>query len=103
MFDQSLSKSNDLTDMLKFLPGVVVQNDMSMQGMVYLLYRIKSDLLERLIKSTMIEPLRPPYVSSAPGYIMILDGYLSTCTIASKVNSIVDAKPLLFLFFGSGV
>ena len=74
MFDQSLSKSSDLGDMLKFLPGVVVQNDMSMQGMVNL-YRIKSDLLECLIKSTMIKPLRPPYVSFTPGYR--LDGYLS--------------------------
>ena len=77
MFDQSLTKSNVLGDMLKFLPGVVVQNDMSMQGMVNL-YRIKSDLLERLIKSTMIEPLRPPYVSSTPGYILYsyLSGFL---------------------------
>ena len=33
MFDQSLSKSKDLDDMLRFLPGVVMLNDMSMQGM----------------------------------------------------------------------
>jgi hypothetical protein len=40
------------------------------------LYRIKPDLLERLIKST-IEPLRPSvsHVSPYPRYI--LDGYLS--------------------------
>ena len=42
--------------MLRFLPGVVVQKHMSMQGMADL-YRIKPDLLDRLIKST-IEPLR---------------------------------------------
>ena len=55
MFDRSFSKSKDLDDMLRFLPGVVVQKRMSMQGMA-LLYRIKPDLLKRLIKFT-IEPL----------------------------------------------
>ena len=58
MFDQSLSNSKDLSDMLTFLPGVVVQKSMTMQGMVDL-YRIEPDLLERLIKST-IDPLRNP-------------------------------------------
>ena len=56
MFDQSFSKSNDLGDMLRFLPGVVVKNHISIQGMADL-YKIKSDLLERLIKSP-IEPLK---------------------------------------------
>ena len=42
--------------MLRFLPGVVVQKYMSMQGMADL-YKIEPDLLERLIKST-IEPLK---------------------------------------------
>ena len=74
MFDQSLSKSNDLGDMLRLLPGVVaVQDEMSIQGMADL-YRIKTDLLERLIKST-IEPLRPAHVSPTSHYR--LDGYLS--------------------------
>ena len=73
MFDWSLSKSNDLGDMLRFLPGVVVQYDMSMQEMVDL-YRIKPDLLERLIKST-IDPLRPAHVFPTSRYR--LDGYLS--------------------------
>ena len=70
MFDQSLSKSKDLSDMLRFLPGVVVQKPMSMRGMADL-YGIKSDLLEQLIKST-IEPLK---LSSYARYK--LDGYLS--------------------------
>ena len=72
MFDQSLSKSKDLGDVLRFLPGVVVQNYMSMQGMADL-YRIKPDLLERFIEST-IEPLR-----SSPGLNgpYILEAYLS--------------------------
>ena len=73
MFDQSLSKSKDLGDMLRFLPGVVVQKHMGRQGMADL-YRIKPDYLEGLIKST-IEPLKPPHVSSYPRYR--LDSYLS--------------------------
>ena len=55
--------------MLGFLPGVVVQKRMSMQGMAFL-YRIEPDLLNRLIKFT-IEPLKSP-----PSYY-ILDDYLS--------------------------
>ena len=71
MFDQSLSKSKDLSDMLRLLPGVLVQGDMSMQAMIDL-YGIKPDLLKRLIKST-IEPLRLlPHTSDYK-----LDGYLS--------------------------
>ena len=69
MFDQLFSNSKDLDNMLRFLPGVVVQNPMGMQGMAYL-YRIQSDQLKRLIKFT-IEPLKP----SPPRYK--LDDYLS--------------------------
>ena len=59
MFDQLLSNSKDLDKMLRFLPGVVVQNDLGMQGMAYL-YRIKLDLLKRLIEFFFtIEPLKP--------------------------------------------
>ena len=72
IFDQSLSKSTYLGDMLRLLPGVVVQKEISVQGMTDL-YRIKPDLLQRLIKST-IEPLRlsPTYTSR-----YTLDDYLS--------------------------
>ena len=75
MFDRLLSESKDLGDMLRYLPGVVVQKYMSMQGMADL-YKIKPDLLKRLIEST-IEPLKPspPYVSPYSRYI--LDDYLS--------------------------
>ena len=73
MFDQSCSKSKELGDILRFLPGVVVQNSMSLQGMADL-YRIEPDLLERLIEST-IEPLTPLGLSPCSGYI--LDDYLS--------------------------
>ena len=72
MIDQSFFKSKDLGDMLRFPPGVVVQNPLTMQGMADL-YRIKPDLLERLIKFT-IKPLRAVY-GSPPLYKM--DIYLS--------------------------
>ena len=61
MLDQSLSKSKDLGDMLRLLPGVVVQKEMSMRGMADL-YGIELDLLGCLINST-IEPLRPGFLS----------------------------------------
>ena len=78
MFDQSLSKSEDLSDMLRLLPGVVVQKEMSLEDMTDLYGPgIKLDLLKCLIKST-IEPLR-----QKPGYTLTylnhytLDNYLS--------------------------
>jgi hypothetical protein len=55
--------------MLRFLPGVVVQKRMGMQGMAYL-YKIKSDLLKRLIHFT-IDPLKPSPLQYK------LDDYLS--------------------------
>ena len=78
MFDQSLSKSKDLGVMLRVLPDIVVQKRMSMQGMA-VLYRIKPDLLERLIKFT-VEPLKP----SPSRYI--LDNYLS-CFLQDRDRS----------------
>ena len=75
MFYQSLSKSEELGDILKFLPGIVVQKHISMQGMADL-YRIKPDLLERLIKSkSTIQLLKP---SSCSRYILDenLSGFL---------------------------
>ena len=71
MFDQSLSKSEELGDMLRLLPGVVVQNEMSTELVIDLHGMIKPDLLERLIKSTI---LRLRYASS---YTVTLDDYLS--------------------------
>ena len=49
MLDRTLSKSKDLGDILRLLPGVVVQNQnpISMEAMTDL-YRIKPDLLDRL-------------------------------------------------------
>ena len=87
MIDQSFSKSKDLGDMLRFLPGIVVQNDMSMQGMADL-YRIKPDLLERLIKFT-IEPLKP-----SPSHY-ILDDYLSHFLQDRDRSQLYYCDPLL--------
>ena len=56
IFDQSFLKSNDLGDILRFLPGVVMQKHLSIEGMADL-YRIEPVFLERLIKPTL-EPLR---------------------------------------------
>ena len=70
MLDQSFSKSEDLGDILRFLPGIVVQNHMSMQGMADL-YRITPGLLKRLIESA-IEPLKTSYKAR-----YVLDDYLS--------------------------
>ena len=72
MFDHSLSNSKDLGDMLRFLPGVIAQEDLSLQGMADL-YRIKPEFLERLIKP--IEPLRLSGYYLYPLYK--LDDYLS--------------------------
>jgi hypothetical protein len=72
MIDRSFSKSKDLGDILRFLPGVVVQKHLSMQGMADL-YRIKADFLEGLVRS-VIEPLGPFHDLHT---CYILDGYLS--------------------------
>ena len=72
MFDQSLSNSKDLGDMIRLLPGVVVQKNLSMQGMADL-YRIKPDFLKRLESIELLKP--SPKSLLYPSYI--LDDYLS--------------------------
>jgi hypothetical protein len=72
IFDQSFSESKDLGDMLMFLPGVVVQKPISMQGMTAL-YRIKPDILQRLINSTIM--IEDPYDSNLESHY-ILDDYV---------------------------
>ena len=63
--------------MLRFLPGVVVQEGLSMQGMADL-YRIIPDFLERLIKSIDLRVLRPEFESSHDLHSRYkLDDYLS--------------------------
>ena len=51
----SLCKSSELGDFLMFLPGILVQRPLTMEGMAKL-YRLEMDLLERLMKSS-IHPL----------------------------------------------
>ena len=68
MIDQSFSKSKDLGDMLRFLPGVVVLKGLNMKGMA-VLYRIKSDSLERFIKLV--------FETKDFSNKYMLDGYLS--------------------------
>jgi hypothetical protein len=89
MIDQSLSKSKDLRDLLRYLPGIVVQKHMSMQGMAGL-YRIKPDLLERLIKST-IEPQKLSYSSSR----YMLDACLSDFLQDRDRSQIYYCDPML--------
>ena len=72
MIDQSFSKSKDLGDMLRFLPGVVVQKSLSKQGMADL-YRVKPIFLGRLIKSF---ELRRSSSRDKSGYYK-MDNYLS--------------------------
>ena len=91
MLDQSFSKSKDLDDMIRFLPGVLVQNHMSMQGMADL-YRIEPDLLERLINSA-IEPLKPPQVSPCSRYK--LDDYLSVFLRDRDRSQLHHCDPML--------
>ena len=91
MFDHSFSQSKDLGDMLRLLPGVVVQKEMSVQGMADL-YRIKPDLLESLIKST-IEPLKPSPVPNSPYYK--LDDYLSCFLFDRDRSQLYYCDPML--------
>jgi hypothetical protein len=73
IFEQSISRSIDLGDMLKYLPGITVQRYMTMQGMEDLY--VVPDLLECLIKSTF-EPLKhAPYTLNSRCYM--LNDYLS--------------------------
>ena len=69
MTDQSFSKSKDLGDIIRFLPGVVVQKSLTMEGMA-ILYGIKTDLMERLIKLAFEE--ENDYTNK-----YMLNGYLS--------------------------
>ena len=87
MFDQLFSNSKDLDNMLRFLPGVVVQNPMGMQGMACL-YRIKSDQLKRLISFT-IEPLKP-----SPSQYK-LDDYLSDFLQNRNRSQLYYCDPML--------
>ena len=90
MFDQPFSKSKDLGNMLRFLPGVVVQKPMSMQAMSNL-YRIQRFLLERFIKFTVQVEL--PLEPSCPHYI--LDDDLSCFLLDRDRSQLYYCNPML--------
>ena len=90
MFDQSLSKSKELGDLLRLLPGVVVQKGMNMQEMTDL-YGIKQDLLECLIEST-IEPL---ILRSSYNSRYTLDDYLSDFLLDKERSQLYYCDPML--------
>ena len=106
MTDQSFSKSKDLGEMLRLLPGVVVQKHLSLQGMADL-YGVGPSFLERLITST-IEPLRLSSHILSPRYI--LDGRLSGLLQDRDRSQLYHCDPMLqhifichhFLFFLDG-
>ena len=89
MFDRSLSKSKDLGDIVSLLPGVVVQNPLSTPQMADL-YRIKPDLLDRLVKSP-IEPLKMKGFS----YDYSLDEYLSGFLLDRDRSQLYYCDPTL--------
>ena len=79
MINQSFSIFKELGDILRSLPGVVVQRDLNLQfkGMdLYKVYKVKPNFLERVIKlKSAFEPLISPNPSGPnPGYR--LDDYL---------------------------
>ena len=89
MFDQSISKSKDLGDMLRFLPGVVVQKPISTEGMADL-YRIKPDLLDRLVQS----PIKPLTMKGS-SYEYTLDEYLSGFLQDRDRSQLYHCDPIL--------
>ena len=62
MFDHSLSKSKELSDLLMFLPGIVVQQPLTVRAMADL-YGVEMDVLERLVESTIQPIVRQSHVS----------------------------------------
>jgi hypothetical protein len=56
ILDQLFSKSRCLGELLRYLPGIVVQGSLAKDGMIDL-YRIKLDPVEHLIST--IDPLSP--------------------------------------------
>ena len=92
MFDQSLSKSKDLGDLLRFLPGcVVVQEDLRKQGMADL-YRIKPDLLERFIDLKFMKPSKSMHNDDT---YYKLDGYLCDFLLDRDRSQLYYCDPML--------
>ena len=77
--------------MLRLLPGVVVQREMSMQLMTDL-YGINPDLLECLIKSTI---LRSVHISRSRYTVYTLDDYLSVFLQDRDRSQLYYCDPML--------
>ena len=87
MYDQSILKSKELGHMLKLLPGVVVQKKLSTRGMA-VLYGIKPDLLESLIKPTL-------RLGSSYTLTYIMDDYLSGFLLDKDRSQLYYCDPML--------
>ncbi|KAF8816488.1 hypothetical protein BYT27DRAFT_7182040 [Phlegmacium glaucopus] len=87
MLDRFLTEFSDIGDLLKFLPGVVVQKGLSMQGMADL-YRVKMDLFHRLSKSAV-----DPFVRVGQSYM--LQGDLSAFFRGQGRSHLYCCDPLL--------
>jgi hypothetical protein len=94
MFDHSISKSEEVRDMLRLLPGVVVQKDMSMQGMADL-YRIKLDVLEPLIKSELLGPSQNAFAPGSHSRRYLLSRYLSGFLLDRVRSQLCYCDPML--------
>jgi hypothetical protein len=94
IFDQSFYESNDLGDILRFLPGVVVQKPISVQGMTHL-YRIKPDILESLIKSTVMTRIDSAGAFSSSVSHFILDDYIRDFLLDRDRSQLYYCDPML--------
>lgn len=76
MLDQSFlfATSGDMGDLLRLLPGIAVQRDLTVQGMASL-YKVKVNQIERLIISFEGLTLRYSKFGDDPRYV--LERYLS--------------------------
>ena len=87
MYDQSILKSKELGRILRLLPGVVVQKKLSTRGMA-VLYGIKPDLLESLIKPTL-------RLGSSYTLTYIMDDYLSGFLLDKDRSQLYYCDPML--------
>ncbi|KAF8816495.1 hypothetical protein BYT27DRAFT_7182051 [Phlegmacium glaucopus] len=88
MFDRSFTESVDISDLLRLLPGIVVQKGLSMQGVADL-YKVKMDLLDRLSKSAL-----EPFVLPEPAFY-VLWNYLSSFFMDPYRSHLYHSDPIL--------
>ncbi|KAF8816521.1 hypothetical protein BYT27DRAFT_7182095 [Phlegmacium glaucopus] len=97
MLRQSFTESNDIGDLSRFLPGVLVQKALSMQGMADL-YSVKVDLLHRLFE---------PFARVGLSDYMLLDHlsafFMHSHHPYSSLHHVLICRQFLFLLDGSNV